>query len=84
MGKPVILVPSPNVAEDHQTKNAMALVSRNAGMMVSDSEAVKKLIPEAIGLLNNGDKMNQLATNIKTMAISDSSEKIVDEIYKLL
>ena len=84
VGKPVILVPSPNVAEDHQTKNAMALVSRNAGMMVSDSEAVKKLIPEAIGLLNNGDKMNQLATNIKTMAISDSSEKIVDEIYKLL
>ena len=84
VGKPVILVPSPNVAEDHQTKNAMALVSRNAGLMVSDSEAVKKLIPEAIGLLNNGNKMNQLATNIKTMAISDSSEKIVDEIYKLI
>ena len=53
-------------------------------MMVSDSEAIKKLIPEAISLLNNGDKMNQLATNIKTMAIADSSEKIVDEIYKLI
>jgi UDP-N-acetylglucosamine--N-acetylmuramyl-(pentapeptide) pyrophosphoryl-undecaprenol N-acetylglucosamine transferase len=83
-GKPAILVPSPNVAEDHQTKNTMALVSRDAGMMVSDSEAIKKLIPEAISLLNNGDKMNQLATNIKTMAIADSSEKIVDEIYKLI
>jgi UDP-N-acetylglucosamine--N-acetylmuramyl-(pentapeptide) pyrophosphoryl-undecaprenol N-acetylglucosamine transferase len=84
VGKPVILVPSPNVAEDHQTKNAMALVSRNAGIMVSDGEAVKKLIPEAISLHNNSQLMNQLAGNIKKMAITDSSERIVDEIYKLI
>ncbi len=84
VGKPVILVPSPNVAEDHQTKNAMSLVSRNAGIMVSDGEAREKLIPEAIGLIENSDKMNQLASNIKMMAITDSSERIVDEIYKLI
>jgi UDP-N-acetylglucosamine--N-acetylmuramyl-(pentapeptide) pyrophosphoryl-undecaprenol N-acetylglucosamine transferase len=84
VGKPVILVPSPNVAEDHQSKNAMALVIRNAGMMVSDGEAMKKLIPEAIRLLNNDDKMKQFAANIKKMAITDSSERIVDEIYKLI
>jgi UDP-N-acetylglucosamine--N-acetylmuramyl-(pentapeptide) pyrophosphoryl-undecaprenol N-acetylglucosamine transferase len=84
VGKPVILVPSPNVAEDHQSKNAMALVIRNAGMMVSDGEAMKKLIPEAIRLLNNDDKMKQFAANIKKMAIMDSSERIVDEIYKLI
>ncbi|HJX70849.1 MAG TPA: UDP-N-acetylglucosamine--N-acetylmuramyl-(pentapeptide) pyrophosphoryl-undecaprenol N-acetylglucosamine transferase, partial [Bacteroidales bacterium] len=84
VGRPVILVPSPNVAEDHQTKNAMSLVSRNAGIMVSDGEAVKKLIPEAIRLLNNIQLMDQLATNIKMMAITNSSERIVDEIYKLI
>ncbi|HJX72300.1 MAG TPA: undecaprenyldiphospho-muramoylpentapeptide beta-N-acetylglucosaminyltransferase [Bacteroidales bacterium] len=84
VGKPVILVPSPNVAEDHQTKNAMSLVSRNAGIMVSDGEAVKKLIPEAIRLLNNNQLTDQLATNIKMMAITNASERIVDEIYKLI
>jgi UDP-N-acetylglucosamine--N-acetylmuramyl-(pentapeptide) pyrophosphoryl-undecaprenol N-acetylglucosamine transferase len=84
VGKPVILVPSPNVAEDHQTKNAMALVNRNAGMMISDHDAADKLIPEAIELLNNSNRMKQCAKNIKTMAIADSSEKIVDEIYKII
>ncbi|MBN2214585.1 MAG: undecaprenyldiphospho-muramoylpentapeptide beta-N-acetylglucosaminyltransferase [Bacteroidales bacterium] len=83
-GKPVILVPSPNVAEDHQTKNAMALVKKNAAIMISDGEALKRLIPEAISLLNNSRLMDQLATNIKKMAITNSSERIVDEIYKLL
>ncbi len=84
VGKPVILVPSPNVAEDHQTKNAMALVSRNAGMMVSDHEAAETLMRAAIDLLNNSNRMKQLAINIKKMAIPDSSERIVDEIYKLM
>lgn len=84
VGKPVILVPSPNVAEDHQTKNAMALVSRNAGIMIKDSEAVDKLIPEAISLLDNKQHMDRLAENIKKMAITDSSKRIVDEIYKLI
>lgn len=84
VGKPVILVPSPNVAEDHQTKNAMALVSRNAGLMIRDNEAGEKLTPVAIDLLNNSDRMKQLATNIKIMAITDSSERIADEIYKLI
>jgi UDP-N-acetylglucosamine--N-acetylmuramyl-(pentapeptide) pyrophosphoryl-undecaprenol N-acetylglucosamine transferase len=84
VGKPVILVPSPNVAEDHQTKNAMALVNRNAGIMISDHDAVDKLIPGAIELLKNSNRMKQCATNIKTMAITDSSERIVDEIYKII
>jgi UDP-N-acetylglucosamine--N-acetylmuramyl-(pentapeptide) pyrophosphoryl-undecaprenol N-acetylglucosamine transferase len=83
-GKPVILVPSPNVAEDHQTKNAMALVSKGAGIMVKDSEAADKLIPEAISLLDNKQQMDRLSENIKKMAITDSSKRIVDEIYKLI
>jgi hypothetical protein len=53
-------------------------------MMISDHDAVDKLIPEAIDLLNNSNRMKQYATNIKTMAIADSSEKIVDEIYKII
>ncbi len=84
VGKPVILVPSPNVAEDHQTKNALALVNKNAGIMIKDSEAVDKLIPEAISLLDNKQQMDRLAENIKKMAITDSSKRIVDEIYKLI
>jgi UDP-N-acetylglucosamine--N-acetylmuramyl-(pentapeptide) pyrophosphoryl-undecaprenol N-acetylglucosamine transferase len=84
VGKPVILVPSPNVAEDHQTKNAMALVSKNAALMIRDNEAGKKLFPEAILLLQDEKRKGILSENIKQMAIPNSAELIVDEIYKIL
>ncbi|MBX2903920.1 MAG: undecaprenyldiphospho-muramoylpentapeptide beta-N-acetylglucosaminyltransferase [Chitinophagales bacterium] len=80
IGKPVILVPSPNVAEDHQTHNAMALVAQNAAIMIKDSEAKFNLLPAAIDLLNNEPLKLQLAANIKKMAIANAAEKIVDEI----
>jgi UDP-N-acetylglucosamine--N-acetylmuramyl-(pentapeptide) pyrophosphoryl-undecaprenol N-acetylglucosamine transferase len=83
-GKPIILVPSPNVAEDHQTKNAMALVKNDAALMIKDSDAKKELIPEAIKLINNSNLINTLSRNLKKMGIENSAERIVDEIYKLL
>lgn len=82
--KPVILVPSPNVAEDHQTKNAMALVEKNAAIFVRDSEAVDSLFTQALELVDNKEKLDELSDNIAKMALPDAAEKIVDEIEKLL
>lgn len=84
LGKASILVPSPNVAEDHQTKNALALVEQNAAMMVSDSQAPSELVNRAIGLLHNDAKINQLEQNIKKMALPNAAEKIVDEIENII
>ncbi len=84
IGKPVILVPSPNVAEDHQTKNAMALVNKKSALMVKDSEAQQKLIPLAIETVQNENKINSLSTNIKKMGIQNSANKIADEVIKLI
>ena len=83
-GKPAILVPSPNVAEDHQTKNARALVGRSAAIHISDAEAVEKMIPAALDLLENKDRMKELSTNISGMAIENSTAKIVDEIIDIM
>lgn len=83
-GKPTILVPSPNVAEDHQTKNAMALVNNQAAIMVKDAEANEKLANSIIELANNQAQQSALAVNIKKMAITNASELIVNEISKLL
>ncbi len=80
VGKPVIFVPSPNVAEDHQTKNAMALVEKGAAMMVKDSQAVEDVIPTALALLADKDKMETLKTNILKLAVVDSADKIADLI----
>jgi UDP-N-acetylglucosamine--N-acetylmuramyl-(pentapeptide) pyrophosphoryl-undecaprenol N-acetylglucosamine transferase len=82
-GKAVILVPSPNVTEDHQTHNAMALVNRHAALMIKDSEAKLNLIPAAIDLLNNETELNTLSSNIKQMAITNAADRIVDEILKV-
>jgi len=82
--KPAILVPSPNVAEDHQTKNAMALVNNNAAMMVEDKESVNILVDEAIKLLNDDFRMNVYRDNIAKMAVPDASKRIVNEIVKLV
>jgi UDP-N-acetylglucosamine--N-acetylmuramyl-(pentapeptide) pyrophosphoryl-undecaprenol N-acetylglucosamine transferase len=84
VGKPIILVPSPNVAEDHQTKNALALVRKNAALMIKDAEAKNELIPQAIKLIRNIDLIENLSKNCKKMGIKNSAERIADEIYKLI
>ena len=83
IGKPVILVPSPNVAEDHQTKNAMALVNRDAALFVKDSEAAEKLIPLAIATVADTAKLASLSENVLKMALPNSAEIIAKEVLKL-
>lgn len=80
IGKPVILVPSPNVTEDHQTHNAMALVKKDAAIMIKDAEAKDKLMETAIALMKNESEKQKLSNNIKKMAITDAAERIVREI----
>ena len=83
LGKPVILVPSPNVAEDHQTKNAMALVDKDAAIYIKDSEAEEKLIKTAIELAGDEAKLEALSTNIKKLAFHNSADIIAQEVCKL-
>jgi len=82
VGKPVILMPSPNVAEDHQTHNALSLADRNAAVMVRDSEADAKLLDTAFGLLKNEPRCIELSENIKTLAYKDADMAIAQEILK--
>ena len=84
MGKPTVFVPSPNVAEDHQTHNAMALVRKEAALLVKDSEAIDELLPTAIGLLGSPLKLASLAKNAEAMALRNAAQVICDEIYKLV
>ncbi|WP_300725606.1 undecaprenyldiphospho-muramoylpentapeptide beta-N-acetylglucosaminyltransferase [uncultured Bacteroides sp.] len=81
--KPVILVPSPNVAEDHQTKNALALVNKDAALYVKDAEAVEKLLNLAIDTVQQPDTLKKLSTNIAKLAFKDSANVIANEVYKL-
>lgn len=82
--KPAILVPSPNVAEDHQTKNAMALIKNDAAMMITDTEAPGVLVDEAIKLINDEFRINVYRDNSGKMAVTNSAEKIANEIYSLI
>lgn len=84
LGKPAILVPSPNVSEDHQTHNAMALVNRDAAVLVKDSEARDRLVNEALKVLSDSEKLKEMSGNILKMAELNSAERIVDEVVKLL
>jgi UDP-N-acetylglucosamine--N-acetylmuramyl-(pentapeptide) pyrophosphoryl-undecaprenol N-acetylglucosamine transferase len=84
VAKPVILVPSPNVAEDHQTKNAMALVNKNAAILVKDIYARNNLITETLNLVNDSNKQEELVKNIRTFAMPNAAELIVDEVIKLM
>lgn len=84
VGKPVILVPSPNVAEDHQTKNAMALVDKNAALLVKDAEAKEKLIPDALELLADTTKQEGLKAEIIKLGKPNATQSIVDEIELLV
>ena len=82
IGKPVVLVPSPNVTEDHQTHNAMALVKNNAAILIKDTEANEKMMHAAWELLHDEKQEKELSQNISKMAISDAAERIVAEILK--
>lgn len=84
LGKPVILVPSPNVSEDHQTKNAMALVNKDAAILVKDTEANNLLVKTALDTINNRNKLESLSANITKLAQLDSANRIVDEALKLI
>ena len=83
LGKPVILVPSPNVAEDHQTQNALALVRRDAALYVKDAEAKEQLVELAIETVKDNDKLQALNRNILEMALPDSAEIIAKEVLRL-
>ena len=82
--KAVIFVPSPNVTEDHQTHNAMALVNKDAALIVKDAEASEKLMSTACELIENADKTALLEENIGKLALRDAAMTIVDEIYKIV
>ena len=84
LGMPVILVPSPNVAEDHQTQNALALVKKNAAILVADHAAEKELFAKALELTKQPERLKELSVNIKEHAQHNSAERIVDEIEKLI
>ncbi len=84
LGKPVILVPSPNVAEDHQTHNARALSERGAAVLVTDAEARDILVDTAIGLIGDKKKLADMQACILEMGIADSDERIADEVCTLL
>ncbi len=83
LGKPCVLVPSPNVAEDHQTRNAMALVKNDAAIMVKDADAINQLIPTIFRLVANKERLKLMGNNAKKMAYKDSSIVIAKEVIKL-
>lgn len=82
--KAVIFVPSPNVAEDHQTHNAMALVKKDAAMLVTDAEAPEQLMASACALVNDPERTGTLEKNIATLAKTDAAEAITEQIYSIL
>jgi len=83
LGKPAILVPSPNVAEDHQTHNAMALVNKDAAVLVKDAEAMDKLVATALELIHDDKRLKQLSHNVLTLAQTDSATRIAKEVMRL-
>jgi UDP-N-acetylglucosamine--N-acetylmuramyl-(pentapeptide) pyrophosphoryl-undecaprenol N-acetylglucosamine transferase len=84
LAKPVILVPSPNVAEDHQTQNALALVRKDAAVMIRDIDAKEHLVAKALELINNETELKRLSENILKLAEKDSADRIAEEIIQLL
>jgi len=82
--KPCVLVPSPNVAEDHQTKNAMALVNKNAALLVKDSEAKEKLVETLLNLMKDNSLSQTLKTNIAALAKPNADDDIANEVLKLM
>ena len=84
VGKPVVLIPSPNVAEDHQTKNALALVDKGAAVMVRDAECSALCLPQVQELFENADHREKMSAAIKKMAVYGAANKIVDQIDKIV
>lgn len=84
VGKPTILIPSPNVAEDHQTKNALALADKGAAIMIRDNECGETGINTVVELINNDEKKKAMCQNIRSLAKYDAAERIVDEIDKIV
>ena len=84
VGKPVILVPSPNVAEDHQTKNALALADKESAVLVSDDKAIEQLVDETIRLISDIGKRKTLSENIAKLADRDADIRIAQEVLKLI
>lgn len=84
VGRPAILVPLPTAAEDHQTKNAMSLVDRQAALLVNDRTARQELVPAALALLNNEQERQQLSQQIKTLARPNAAREIAEEVRKLV
>jgi UDP-N-acetylglucosamine--N-acetylmuramyl-(pentapeptide) pyrophosphoryl-undecaprenol N-acetylglucosamine transferase len=84
VGKPAILIPSPNVAEDHQTKNAMALVNKNAAVMIKDEDAENKLIAAIIELIDNKSLAGRLSDNISGLAMPGAAKEIVNRIITIV
>ncbi len=82
--KAAVFVPSPNVAEDHQTHNAMALVSKDAALIVRDAEAAEKLLPTALDLLRDEARIRAIERNVAPLARLDAAQTIIDEVYKLV
>jgi UDP-N-acetylglucosamine--N-acetylmuramyl-(pentapeptide) pyrophosphoryl-undecaprenol N-acetylglucosamine transferase len=83
-GKPALLVPSPNVAEDHQTKNARALAGKSAAILIPDHEAVNSMIPLALELMKDEKHRKELSMNIKGLAIKDSADRIAREVIGIM
>ena len=83
LGKPAILVPSPNVAEDHQTKNALSLVQKDAALYVTDADARRSLLPLAINTVSDHSRLEVLSFNIKKLARPNAASDIADEVIKL-
>lgn len=84
LGKPCVLVPSPNVAEDHQTKNARALADHGAAILIPDANARQDLVTEVLKLIKEPARLAEMAANITKLALPDSDERIVDEVIKII
>lgn len=83
VGRPVIFVPSPNVAEDHQTKNAQALASKGAALLVPDAEAVERVVPEALALLADASRRAEMVRNILELGRPDAAKEVAEVVIKV-
>ncbi len=84
VGKPIILVPSPNVSENHQYKNAQSLVNKNAALLVKDKDASRKLVHTLLELLTDISKQDKLSNNIKKLAVKDAADRIAEIALALI
>ncbi len=83
VGKPVLFIPSPNVAEDHQTKNAMSIVENDAALMIKESE-LENFEEALTGIVENPEQRKKLSENIKKLALPDATRRIADEVEKIV